>query len=93
MAAPAPTPATDPSGTPDHLSFLPDMQRIDPRVREAVLAAKDAFDPARYSAQDVRCALAASVRGPEQFAALLSPAAAPFLEEMAQAAQSEKRRF
>ncbi|MEG2726543.1 MAG: 2-iminoacetate synthase ThiH [Eggerthellaceae bacterium] len=93
VAAPAPAPAADPSGTPDHLSFLPDMQRIDPRVREEVLAAKDAFDPARYTAEDVRCALAASVRGPEQFAALLSPAAAPFLEEMAQAAQSEKRRF
>ena len=38
----------------------------------------------------VRCALAKRNRTPEDFAALLSPAAEPFIEEMAQCAKVEK---
>ena len=52
----------------------------------------DAYDPARYTAGDVRRALVQENRTPEDFAALLSPAAAPFLEEMARKAKEETRK-
>lgn len=50
----------------------------------------EAYDYDSYTAEDVRCALAKRNRTPEDFAALLSPAAEPFIEEMAQCAKVEK---
>ncbi len=47
-----------------------------------------------FSASDAASALSSTQLTPDQFAALLSPAAAPFLEEMAQSAQNiTKKRF
>lgn len=77
----------------DHMAYLPGMEQIDPTVREQVIAAMEAYDPMAYTARDVRAALDADARTPEHFAALLSPAAEPFLEEMAAKARQEKRRF
>lgn len=77
----------------DHMEYLPEMEQIDPGVREQVTAAMQSFNPDIYTAKDVRAALDASIRTPEHFAALLSPAAEAFLEEMAQKARAEKRRF
>ena len=77
----------------DHMAYLPGMEQIDPAVRLAVTAAREGYDESAYTAKDVRAALDAQVRTPEHFAALLSPAADPFLEEMAQKARYDKRRF
>ena len=66
----------------DHMAYLPGMEQIDPAVRLAVTAAREGYDESAYTAKDVRAALDAQVRTPEHFAALLSPAADPFLEEM-----------
>ena len=77
----------------DHMAYLPGMEQIDPTVRQQVTAARAGYDENAYTAQDVRAALDADVRTPEHFAALLSPAALPFLEEMAQKARMEKRRY
>ena len=77
----------------DHMAYLPGMEQIDPTVREQVIAAMEAYDPMAYTARDVRAALDADARTPGHFAALLSPAAEPFLEEMAAKARQEKRRF
>ena len=77
----------------DHMTYLPGMEQIDPTVREQVISAMERYDAAAYTAADVRAALDADVRTPEHFAALLSPAAEPFLEEMAAKARQEKRRF
>ena len=77
----------------DHMTYLPGMEQIDPSVRQQVVAARAGYDETAYTAQDVRAALDADVRTPEHFAALLSPAAEPFLEEMAQKARMEKRRY
>ena len=52
----------------------------------------EAYDYSKYTAADVKNALAHSERTPEDFRALLSPAALPFLEEIAQAAQTETRK-
>ena len=51
-----------------------------------------AYDYDKYTAADVKRAIAHSSRTPEDFAALLSPAALPFIEEIAQAAQIETRK-
>lgn len=77
----------------DHLSYLPDMEQIDPSIRQQVEAAFASYDPVSFTAADVESALKASPVSPRDFAALLSPAAEPYLEEMAQRARSEKRRF
>ena len=65
-----------------HMEYLPGMERISSDLLEQVTSRMDAYDPARYTAGDVRRALAQENRTPEDFAALLSPAAAPFLEEL-----------
>ena len=77
----------------DHMTYLPGMEQIDPTVCQQVVAAREGYDETRYTAKDVRAALDADLRTPEHFAALLSPAAEPFLEEMAQKARMEKRRY
>ena len=77
----------------DHMAYLPGMEQIDSPIREAVLAAFAGYQPEAYTIQDVRQALNASIRTPQHFAALLSPAAEPLLEEIAAKARIEKRRF
>lgn len=76
----------------DHMTYLPGMEEISHDVMDQVLRAANAYDCEAYSEADVRCALAKDALMPEDFAALLSPAAFPFLEEMAQRAQQETRK-
>lgn len=82
----------DPSSRTDHMAYLPGMERIDSPIKERVLEAVKSFDPLAYTAEDVRRALDARVCTIEGFKALLSPAAAPFLEEMARRAEEITRR-
>ena len=65
------------------------MEVIDSTVMEQVISAMDTYDYDKYTESDVLRAIAKDNRTPEDFAALLSPAALPHLEEMAQAAQQE----
>lgn len=62
--------------------YLPWMERIDSDIRDCVLRAGGSYNPSIYTESDVRRAISAppSVEG---FAALLSPAAEPLLEEIA----------
>lgn len=76
----------------NHMKMLPDMERIDPSIRHQVIAAMQHFDPAAFTAQHVQRALMHRDLTPADFQALLSPAAEPFLEEIAQAAQNETRK-
>ena len=82
----------DPSSRADHMAYLPGMEQIDSSIKDQVLAAMNSFDPAGYTERDVRRALDARVCSVEDFKALLSPAAAPFLEEMARRAEEITRR-
>lgn len=77
----------------DPLSYLPDMDVFDSPVISEVLERASAFDFASVTAADVRRALATERLSPEDFGALLSPAAEPFLEKMAAAAQRVRRRW
>ena len=76
----------------DHMTYLPGMEVLESGIQEQVIASMNAYDYTRYTADDVRRALARDMRTPEDFGALLSPAAMPFLEEMAQRAQRETRK-
>lgn len=76
----------------DHMKYLSDMEILDSDITEQVIEKMEAYDYEKYTAADVRRALTAEHCTPENFKALLSPAAMPFLEEMAQKAQLETRK-
>ena len=80
---------TDPSSRKNHMEYLPGMEIIESDVCQQVMAQMNAFDPSVYTARDVRAALDHAVCSVEDFKALLSPAAEPFLEEMAEKASME----
>lgn len=76
----------------DHMTYQPDMEIIASDIMQQVLAARNAYDENAYTTADVKQALLQEHLTPEGFAALLSPAAAPLLEQLAHRAQSETRR-
>ena len=77
----------------DHMAYLPDMEKLpDSDIQDRVIRAMEEYDYTRYTAADVKRALAKEYLTPEDFGALLSPAAQPFIEEIAQAAQLETRK-
>ena len=76
----------------DHMTYLPGMEDIGSEIMDQVIEAMEAYAYSKYTAADVKNALAHSERTPEDFRALLSPAALPLLEEIAQAAQKETRK-
>ena len=80
---------TDPSSRKNHMEYLPGMEIIESDVCEQVLSQMNSFDYSAYTARDVRAALDHETCSVEDFKALLSPAAEPFLEEMAQKARME----
>ncbi len=76
----------------DHMKYTEDMEAIDSDIMDQVIAEMNAFDPEQYTEADVRAALNADTCSVENFKALLSPAAMPFLEEIARKAQMETRK-
>ena len=80
---------TDPSSRKSHMEYLPGMEIIQSDVCQQVLSQMNSFDYSIYTARDVRAALDHETCSIEDFKALLSPAAEPFLEEMAQKARTE----
>lgn len=83
---------TDPSARKNHMEYLPGMERIESDVCASVMKQMQAYDYARYTAAEVKAALAHDTCTIEDFKALLSPAAEPFLEQMAQRARRETGR-
>ena len=82
----------DPSSRKNHMEYLPGMEVIESDVCTNVMAQMNAYDPAKYTAADVKAALEHDTCTIEDFKALLSPAAEPFLELMAQRARVETGR-
>lgn len=76
----------------NHMEYLPGMEVLESDVLDQVIARMEAYDYNKYTAAEVRRALNHDSRTVEDFAALLSPAATPFLEEMARLAQKETRK-
>ena len=82
----------DPKSRRDHMEYLPGMEIIESDVCKNVMELMQSYDPSAYTARDVRAALERETCGIEEFKALLSPAAEPFLEQMAQRARLETSR-
>lgn len=80
---------TDPSSRSNHMEYRPGMEQISSDVRDKVMGQVASYDPSAYTARDVRVALQRETLTPDDLKALLSPAAEPFLEEMAQRARLE----
>ena len=78
----------DPSARINHMEYLPDMQQINSDIYQKLLANMD-YDAEKYTARDVKTALEHENCTIDDFKALLSPAAAPYLEKMAQRAKIE----
>ena len=77
----------DPSFRTNHMEYMPGMEIIESDIKDKVLAAMAEYDYNAYTAQDVERALCKENCSVEDFKALLSPAAAPFLERMARKAE------
>ncbi len=80
---------TDPSSRKNHMEYLPGMEVIESDVCTSVMAQMNSYDYSKYTAADVKVALERDTCTVEDFKALLSPAAEPFLEQMAQRARLE----
>ena len=75
----------------DHMQLLPHMQDVGSDIMDEILKARASYKPEIYSEADVKAALNAKHCSLENLKALLSPAAAPFLEQIAQLAQAKTR--
>ena len=79
----------DPTSRKNHMEYLPGMEIIESDVCSQVMAQMNSYDYSKYTARDVRAALEHTTCSIEDFKALLSPAAEPFLEQMAERARLE----
>ncbi|MEE0859529.1 MAG: 2-iminoacetate synthase ThiH [Acutalibacteraceae bacterium] len=76
----------------DHMKYMEGMEVIESDIMDKAISEMDNYDYSIYTASDVKKALAKESLSPDDFKALLSPAAQPFLEEMAQRAKQETRK-
>lgn len=76
----------------DHMTYLPGMEVLESDTMRKVLEAMETYDYHHYTESDIMRALEKEVLSTEDFGALLSPAAAPLLEQIAQKAQFETRK-
>lgn len=79
----------DPSSRRNHMEYMEGMEVLDSDICEKVMSQMKSYDYSKYTAKDVRAALNHDTCTVEDFKALLSPAALPFLEEMAEKARIE----
>ena len=80
---------SDPSYRTNHMEYMEGMEQIESDIMDRVLSAMNEYDYGQYTAVDVKRALSSDRCSIEDFKALLSPAAEPFLEEMAAKAKIE----
>ena len=77
----------------NHMDYLPDMEQINPEIKNKVINAYNSYNSDKYTVKDVENALKSDILTPDDFGALLSPVALPFLEQMAKRAREKKRQF
>ena len=76
----------------DPMTYQPHMQQLDSQMFEEVQTAMQAFEQTTYTAKEVQAALRSTACTVQEFAALLSPAAQSFLEQMAEKAKREREK-
>ncbi|MBE6771110.1 MAG: 2-iminoacetate synthase ThiH [Ruminococcaceae bacterium] len=80
---------SDPSFRKNHMEYMSGMEIIESDVCKNVMAQMNSYDYSEYTADDVKAALEHNTCTIDDFKALLSPAAEPFLEQMAERARLE----
>lgn len=80
---------TDPSARSDHMKYMEGMEKIESDIYDKVINEMKNYDYNSYTAADVNRALNHETCSVEDLKALLSPAAEPFLEKMAERARLE----
>ena len=83
---------SDPTCRTNHMEYMEGMEVLESDVCSKVMKQMESYDYSKYTAKDVRAALQHETCSIEDFKALLSPAAEPFLEEMAERAKRETSR-
>lgn len=83
----------DPSSRSNCMEYMADMEQIDDTIRTKVLAESRSYEQTKYTKKDVERALEKETCEMEDFKALLSDAATPYIEEMAQKAKSIRERY
>lgn len=76
----------------DHMTYMDDMEQISHEILNKVIAEVNSYRADDYTAGDVLRAIESDRCSPEDFKALLSPAAEPFLEQIARKARQETRK-
>ncbi len=79
----------DPTFRTNHMEYMDGMEIIESDVCSKVMEHIKSYDYSKYTDLDVKLALEHDVCTIEDFKALLSPSAKPFLEQMAQRARLE----
>lgn len=82
----------NPSARTNHMEYMNSMEQIKSDIFDRVISEMKNYDYNKYTAADVRRALAHDTCTVEDFKALLSPSAEPFLEQMAQKARLETQK-
>lgn len=82
----------DPGSRTDHMAYMEGMEQIDSDICSKVISEMKNYDYNSYTAADVRSALSHENCTVEDLKALLSPAAEPFLEKMAERARLETQK-
>ena len=76
----------------DHMQYMEGMEIINSDIMDKVISEMNSYDYSIYTEQDVKKALLKDNISPDDFKALLSPAALPLLEDIAQRAKLETRK-
>lgn len=76
----------------DPMTYQDGMQQMDSDMLEQVLSGMHAFEQTIYTEKEILAALRKDRCSLEDYAALLSPAAQPFLEQMAEKAKQEREK-
>ena len=76
----------------DHMTYMDDMEQIPHEILDKVVAEIESYRAEDYTASDVIRAIESDSCSLEDFKALLSPAAEPFLEQIARKARLETRK-
>lgn len=82
----------DPKSRTNHMEYMPGMEKIDSDICKNVMAYADSYDYENYTGKDVERALQQEIIGINELKILLSPAAEPYIEQMAERARIETRK-
>lgn len=81
-----------PGSRTDHMKYMDGMEQINSDICSKVISEMKNYDYNKYTASDVRAALSHDNCTVEDLKAMLSPAAEPFLEKMAERARLETQK-